>query len=138
MAHAIAALEIIVPVIVSVLSAVLPLLHHVNAKDKREGDRAKLHAATKAAYLVMAEVAKRTPSKIDDAIPPLLHMVEQEFFVSRGRRLTQQERLEVEAKAVTMSADPSMPGSLGELTDSQVAALSPFYSSAQTKERGQR
>lgn len=128
-------IEQAVPILVGVLGAVIPILRAQAGKDRAAADQAKLHAATKAAYLVMAEVAKRTNTKIDDAIPPLLRMVEQEFFVARGRRLTEAERLEAEAKAVTMSVDPSQPGSLGELTDSQVAALVPFYAPPQAKQR---
>lgn len=124
-----------VPILIGVLGAVIPILRAQAGKDRAAADRAKLHAATKAAYLVMSEVAKKTNTKIDDAIPPLLRMVEQEFFVARGRPLTDAERKEAEAKAVTMSIDPAQPGSLGELTDSQVAALVPFYAPPQARQR---
>lgn len=121
--------------LIALLGAVLPILHAMKSKDREEADRAKLHAATKAAYIIASEVAKRTQTKIDDGVALVLGIVEQEFSQARGRALTEKERGEVRAKALTMSADPSKPGSLGELDDDTIKALAPHYLPPQAKQR---
>lgn len=68
-------------------------------------DRERLLAATKGIFFVVSEIAKRTPSTLDDDVGKVVKMVEQELEKS----LSVQEKKLVENVARAMHADPLKP-----------------------------
>lgn len=124
------------PVAIGLLAALVPLLRAFRSRDRETADREKLAAATKAAYLIVAAVAPKTSNKFDDNLAAVLHLADKEFSVSRGRPMSDREQIEATARAVTMSADPAIPGSLGELDAEAIARLAPLFPVApQAKQR---
>lgn len=124
------------PVALGLLAALVPLLRALGAKDKAATDRAKLAAATKAAYLIVSSVASKTANKFDDNLALVLQLADAEFSQTRGRHMNLEEHREATARAVTMSADPALPGSLGEIDEAVIAKLAPLFPvSPQAKQR---
>lgn len=68
-------------------------------------DRERLLAATKGAFFVVSELAKRTPTSLDDDIAKVVKMVEQEL----AKSLSTADKALVENAARAMHADPAKP-----------------------------
>lgn len=68
-------------------------------------DRERLLAATKGAFLVVSEIAKRTPTTLDDDVAKIIKMVE----VETGKSLVGEARKVVDGAVRAMAADPTKP-----------------------------
>lgn len=100
-----AALPVVLAAALVAGPVVLPLyLRHVSRLD-----RERLLGATKAAYLVVSQLASRTPTTIDDDIAKIIKMVEDET----GKSLKEADRKLVANAARAMHADPSKPSLSG-------------------------
>ena len=68
-------------------------------------DRERLLAATKGAFFVVSELAKRTPTTLDDDVAKVVKMVEEEI----GKSLSVKDKKLVENVARAFHADPLKP-----------------------------
>lgn len=98
------ALGVVIPLLISIAPFALPTF--VQKID--ENHRRRLLSATKAAVLVIGEVAARTPTKLDDTIVDVLKMVEKEL----GRNLRPSESRLVRSMALSLHSDPRFPARL--------------------------
>lgn len=94
----------LVPLLVMIAPFALPPI--VQRID--ENQRRRLLAATKAAVLIVGELASKTPTNIDDQIVEVLRAVEGEL----GRGLRPSETRLVQSFAKTLHADPRFPARL--------------------------
>lgn len=104
-----AALPWLIPLIIGavVASAVtfLPQFLRPWARQLDPAQRAALAAITKGAYTVLAAIAMRTPTTLDNDLAKLLLLVSDEL----GRPLTLAEAEQVRRVGVAMHADPRRP-----------------------------
>jgi hypothetical protein len=94
--------------IAPVLIALAPFLLPPIVQKIDENQRRRLLAATKAAVLIVGEVASKTPTDLDDKLVDVLRAVEAEL----GRQLRQPEVRLVRSFAKTLHADPRFPARL--------------------------
>lgn len=104
----IAALPVVLATIAAVVTGVLlvgPFVLPIWLKTLKRLDRERLLAATKGAFLVVSEIAKRTPTTLDDDVAKIIKMVEDET----GKSLAGESRKVVEGASRAMNADPRLP-----------------------------
>ena len=82
-------------------------------------DQDRLLAATKGAYLVLANVAPSTPITWDDALASLLKRVADEM----GRQLKPLEVKRVKNIALALLADPAKPDLVKDLSEKRVTLV---------------
>jgi hypothetical protein len=107
---AIAALATILPALIVALGVVLPILRPWLKANVSAANLDRLRRATKGAFVIVADIAKRTPTTLDDSLADVLRLVEREL----GVVLDEQQRRQVRAIALAMHADPKVDGKLGD------------------------
>lgn len=119
---AIAALSAAIPTLIALLVLVAPTMRRWLAANVDKATRERLFLATRGAFFIVADIASKTPGfLLDDGIAKVLEIVSSEIKATLGRDPSAEELRAARHIAVTMSADPNMPGNLG--TGSPIAAL---------------
>ncbi len=99
-------LAIAIPIVTVAAPVVVPLMLSKISADKRKA----LVSAAKGATLVVGEMARRTPTTVDDNIAVVLRLVSDEL----GRPLTEPEVTHTASIAAAIHADPSINVKLGD------------------------
>lgn len=94
-----------VPVVVVAMLMLGPFLLPLWLRTMNRLDRERLLAATKGAYLIVSEIARKTPMSLDDDIAKIIKMVEDET----SKTLKPSQRLFVQNVAHSMHVDPNKP-----------------------------
>ncbi len=102
---ALAAAAAAAPVVVVTILLLGPFLLPLWLRTMGRLERERLLAATKGAYFIVAEIARKTPMTLDDDVAKIIKMVEEET----AKSLKAPERRLVEGVARALHADPSKP-----------------------------
>ena len=94
-----------VPVVVVAILMLGPFLLPLWLRTMNRLDRERLLAATKGAYLIVSEIARKTPMSLDDDVAKIIKMVEDET----SKTLKPSQRLFVQNVAHSMHVDPNKP-----------------------------
>lgn len=94
-----------VPVVVAAILLLGPFLLPLWLRSMGRLERERLLAATKGAFLIVSDIARKTPVTLDDDIAKIIKMVEEET----AKSLRPAERHLVANVARAMHVDPSKP-----------------------------
>jgi ABC-type phosphate/phosphonate transport system substrate-binding protein len=110
-------LPLVLGIILTVLLGAIPLLLPGWLAQLSLQRRQQLKDAVSGAYLVVAAIAKQTPTKLDDDVAAVLRLVEQEL----GKSLSPKEAARAKGIIAALHADPAKPflgnGDVGDVVD---------------------
>lgn len=111
---ALAALAAALPVLLTVIVVLAPLARRFIDANVAAKDADALKHIVKGAHAIVSEIARATPTTLDDGLAQVLELVSKELQLARGRPITATEKERVRMIALSLHASAKVPGKIGK------------------------